>query len=103
MTAGQAAREPAAYPAWSLDASTPAGNIRCAPPHARHYRRAGKPGLDAWLAAGPAMPLDPLVTCQVPDCGLRAGPEAMFCYAHAAAWAWRGRPDPAQSAAKLRR
>jgi len=70
------------------------------PPHARGYRRAGKPDHGAWLAAGQAMPPpDPLVTCLVPDCGLWARPEAVFCYAHASAWSWRGRPDPGKFAA----
>jgi integrase len=64
------------------------------PPHGGRYRRAGRPGLDAWPAAGQAVTRpEPAAFCLVPGCGLWTRPDSTLCHAHADAWRRRGRPD----------
>jgi integrase len=67
--------------------------------HAGRYRRAGKPGLDAWLPdARPVAPPDPIITCLISYCDLWTRPGTVFCHAHAVWWIRHGRPDPGEFA-----
>jgi integrase len=67
--------------------------------HEDRHRRAGRPGLGAWLAAGPAVTMpEPAVACLVPGCGLWTRAREQFCHAHFGPWSRQGRPDPRQFA-----
>jgi integrase len=67
--------------------------------HASRYRTAGRPGIDAWLAAGQSVtrPGQP-GSCPVPGCGLWLRKGSPFCHAHFKPWAGRGHPDPGEFA-----
>src|SRR6266704_4186009 len=62
--------------------------------HARHWIKAGRPGIDGWLDA-----LPPGLAaagrgreCAVPGCPLWAQPEGTLCRVHQRAWIRHGRP-----------
>ena len=62
--------------------------------HARHWIKAGRPGIDGWLGALPPglAAAGRRRECAVPRCSVWAQPEGTLCRVHQRAWIRHGRP-----------